>query len=209
LNTRNAADGNLFDFIKMSRKIKKVPIYLHPQDSGPMTPEEIKIILRGADDLIGEGGRNLLAKILKGSRDKKLLSLGLDKSPAYGYYNSLTIYDITSKIDWLIKNRYLIIEFSGRLPILIYSPRGWEIEKDTYADELLSGFDMLIDSGADCFNMLYLKDRSRDMIMLLLDKVKASGDSKYIPILKAWKKIDYKKVRNRINSVIMALEKNK
>jgi hypothetical protein len=57
--------------------------------------------------------------------------------------------------------------------------------------------------------MLYLKDRSRDMIMLLLDKIKDSGDSKYIPILKAWKKIDYRKVRTRIDSVIMALEKNK
>ena len=53
-NTRNAADGNLFDFIKMSRKLKKVPIYLHPQDSGPLAKEEIKIILRGADDLIGD-----------------------------------------------------------------------------------------------------------------------------------------------------------
>jgi hypothetical protein len=131
----------------MSRKIKKVPIYLRPQDSGPLTSEEIKIILRGADDLIGEGGRNLLAKILKGSRDKKVLALGLNGSPIYGYYSSLTIYDITSKIDWLIKKRYLIIEFSGRLPILIYSPKGWEIEKDTYTDEIISGFDKLIDSG--------------------------------------------------------------
>jgi hypothetical protein len=31
----------------MSRKIKKVPIYLHTQDSGPFAEEEIKIILRG------------------------------------------------------------------------------------------------------------------------------------------------------------------
>jgi len=191
----------------MSRKIRKVPIYLHPQDSGPLTPEEIKIILRGADDLIGEGGRNLLAKILKGSRDKKLLALGLNKSSVYGYYNSLPIYDITSKIDWLIKKRYLIIESSGRLPILVYSPRGWEIEKDTYTDEIISGFDKLIDSGIDCFNMLYLKDRARDMIMLLLDKIQDIGDNKYILILKAWKKIDYRKIRNRIDSVIMALEK--
>jgi len=57
--------------------------------------------------------------------------------------------------------------------------------------------------------MLYLKDEARDMIMLLLDKIKDSKDSKYIPILKAWEKIDYRKVRNRIDSVIMALEKNK
>lgn len=55
--------------------------------------------------------------------------------------------------------------------------------------------------------MLYLKDRARDMIMLLLDKIQDIGNNKYIPILKAWKKIDYRKIRNRIDSVIMALEK--
>jgi hypothetical protein len=56
--------------------------------------------------------------------------------------------------------------------------------------------------------VLYLKDRSRDMIMLILDKIQDSGDSKYIPILNAWKKIDYRKVRARIDSVIRALTNN-
>ena len=32
-------------------------------------------------------------------------------------------------------------------------------------------------------------------------------DSKYIPILEAWRRIDYKKVRARINSVIRAISK--
>ena len=91
--------------------------------------------------------------------------------------------------------------------MLIYGPKGWEIEKDTYTDELLAGFDKLIESGIDSFNMLYLKDRARDMIILLLDKIQARGDSKYIPILKAWRKVEYKKVRARINSVIRAISK--
>jgi hypothetical protein len=56
--------------------------------------------------------------------------------------------------------------------------------------------------------MLYLKDRARDMIMLLLDKIQDSREGKYIPILKAWKKIDYRKIRPRIDSVIRALTDN-
>ena len=120
---------------------------------------------------------------------------------------TLNIYEITSKIDWLIINRYLEIEYSYRLPMLLYGPKGWEIEKDTYTDELLAGFDKLIESGINNFNMLYLKDRARDMIMLLLVKIQARGGSKYIPILEAWRKIDYKKVRVRINSVIGAISK--
>jgi len=33
---------------------------------------EIKVILRGADDLIMTARRNMLSKILKGSKEKKL-----------------------------------------------------------------------------------------------------------------------------------------
>jgi len=40
------------------------------------------------------------------------------------------------------------------------------------------------------------------MIMLLLDKVEATGDPKYIPLLEAWQQIDYKKVRQRIRQVV-------
>ena len=40
----------------MSKKVIRVSVDLHPQKSGPLSDEEIKVILRGADDLIMEGG---------------------------------------------------------------------------------------------------------------------------------------------------------
>ena len=54
--------------------------------------------------------------------------------------------------------------------------------------------------------MSYLKDRNRELILLLLDKVEASGDRKYIPLLETWAKIEYRKVRERIRRVVRALE---
>ena len=75
---------------------------------------------------------------------------------------------------------------------------GGEIERETYAEELLQGFDDLLVAGAEPYDMSYLKDRARDMILLLLDKVEATGDRKYIPLLEAWAEFDYKKVRRRI-----------
>ncbi len=42
--------------------------------------EDIIIILCAADELITTGGRSMLAKILKGSKDKKLLELNLQHS---------------------------------------------------------------------------------------------------------------------------------
>ena len=50
-----------------------------------------------------------------------------------------------------------------------------------------------------------LKDRNREVIWRLLKKIQASGDLRYIPALEAWKPIDYRKVRQRIRSVIGAL----
>jgi len=35
-----------------------------------------------------------------------------------------------------------------------------------------------------------------------------NDDSRYIPVLNAWKKVDYKKVQKRINEVIRELEKH-
>lgn len=190
----------------MSKKVRRVPYTLDDKGIAALPWEEIVTILRGADDLILSGGRNLLAKILKGSRDKRLLELGLDASPVYGAFRDLTIAEITARIDWVILHGYLAIHYDYRLPLLIYTPRGWEIERETYAAELLSGFDQLLASGQAAYDMSYLKDRSRDMILILLEKVESTGDAKYIPLLEAWAEIDYKKVRSRIRGVIQRLK---
>ena len=53
--------------------------------------EEIRAILRASDEIIATGGRDILAKILKGSKDKKVLEYNLDKCPVYGFYKDLHI----------------------------------------------------------------------------------------------------------------------
>ena len=94
----------------MGRKVRRVPVYLDTGGIPDLPFEEIKAILRGADDLIMRDGRSLLAKVLKGSKEKRVHELSLDKSPVYGYFKNLTIEEITAKIDWLIVNGYLRIE---------------------------------------------------------------------------------------------------
>ena len=53
-----------------------------------LTDEDIKAILRATDEIIATGSRNVLAKILKGSKDKKVLEHELDKCPVYGFYHT-------------------------------------------------------------------------------------------------------------------------
>jgi len=189
----------------VTKRVQRLPYSLDAKGIHELSHDDVLIILRGADDLIMRGGRSILAKVLKGSREKRVLELGLDKSPVYGYYRGLPVEDVMARIDWTILNGYLALEYDYRLPLLVYTDRGWEIEKETYAAELLQGFDRIIDSGTTTFDMEHLKDRDRAMILRLLDKVEATRDPRYVPLLTAWQQVDYRKVRERIQGVIDSL----
>ena len=191
----------------MARRVRRVRYTLDAKGIKNLPYGEIAAILRGADDLIMQGGRSLLGKILKGSRDKKVLERKLDESPVYGFYKQLTTEQVMARIDSVILEGYLDLEYDYRLPLLVYTGKGWEIEKDTYSDELLQGFDEMFDGDARHFDMRHLQDRNREVVLALLDKIQASGDRRYIPILEAWEKIDYKKVRKRIRQVIGRLNR--
>jgi superfamily II DNA helicase RecQ len=193
--------------INMSRKKPRVRIELDSGDIKNLSFEEIKAILRAAEEIIATGGRSMLSKILKGSKDKKLLEHGLDNCPAYGFYRELTLQEITNRIDWMIKKDFLEIQYSDRLPMLVFSEIGWEIERDTYTDELLQKLTGLLD-GKDYSFVAELKDRNRGMILILIEKIKLTGNARFIPLLKVWKEIEYKKVQAEIQKVIDYLMKD-
>lgn len=185
----------------MSRKKPRVD---YPLDTGDVTllpDSEIKAILRAADSLIARGGRSLLTKVLKGSKDKKVLEHGLDKNPSYGFYRHLSLPEVANRVDWTIMYDYLRIEYSDRLPLIVFSEKGWEIERDTYADELLQKMTMLIGKTDFAF-VEGLKDKDRGLILLLLEKISDTNNPDFIPLLKAWQEIDYKKVRAAIQRVM-------
>jgi superfamily II DNA helicase RecQ len=189
----------------MSRRSRRVEVKLNARGLKELPENDLKAVLRGADDLIGQGGRTLLMRILRGSANKDVLERGLDNSPVYGYFRDLSNEDTLARIDWAILNRYLRIEYSHRLPLLVYTEKGWQIERENYADELRQRIEQQLKDDPP-YDMEYLKDRERGMILLLLDKIEATGDSRFVPALRAWKKVDYKKVQIRISQVIRRLE---
>lgn len=190
----------------MSKKVKRVGYELDANGIKSLSMSEIKTILRGANDLIMSGGRAMLAKILCGSREKKLLELELDYSPVYRVYKGIPQKEVLAKIDWVILNGYIDIESEYRLPLLVYTDKGWEIERETYADELLEKL-MSAEENNEYEFVGTLKDRNRGLILLLLDKIAESGNKDLIGILKAWQMLEYKKVKTRIQEVINLLEK--
>lgn len=167
---------------------------------------DILAILRAADDIIASGGRTLLSLMLKGSRDRRVLMHGLDNNPSYGYYSNLKVEQIVQNIDWMIYHDFLKIEMSNKLPLIVFTERGWFIERAQRANEFLLEWERWIAQGKIDIDMTYLKDRNREMILMFLEKVKETGDLKFIPYLEQWATIDYKKVKAAIQETIDSLE---
>ena len=184
----------------MSRKVRRVPVILDAGEIRDLPMEDIQMILRGADELISTGGRSMLAKILKGSKDKKILEYKLNECPAYGYYHDMKLDDISKCIDWMIKKDYLRIKYDYRLPLLVFSEKGWEIEKETFAEELYKRFclDIKEKNARVIFEM---KDVNRQVVMLVLDKIEKDGTDEFLICLEAWKPMEVKKVAARITEV--------
>jgi len=178
---------------------------LNPANVQQLPHEDIVAILRAADSMIASGGRTLLTRVLKGSREKSVLAHGLDRNPSYGYYRELATDDVAARVDWMITNGYLAIAYQGQLPVIVFTPRGWEIELETMADELLRGLDSILATGPP-YDMSHLKDRDRGMILRLLEKVEETGRKELIPLLEAWAAIDYKKVNAAIRRVVLTLK---
>jgi hypothetical protein len=181
-----------------------VPYHLDSTGVRNLSERDIATILRGADTMIGRGGRTQLSKLLKGSKAASVIDNGLDGCPVYGCYRSMAIEDILRGIDWTIEHNYLRIEYAGRLPVLVFTERGWAIEVETMVEELVEMFEGRLAAGPP-YDFSELKDRDREMIFLLLDKIEASERPEFVPLLEAWAAIDYAKVRARIASVIRTL----
>ncbi len=147
----------------------------------------------------------MLSKVLKGSGAKDVLAHGLDQIPVHGAWRHLAPDEIMSRIDWTIRAGYLDYEYAGRIPVLVFTRLGWYIERETFANETVAGFDSLLANPQRPYDMTYLKDRNRQMILLILEKIRDSGDRKYLPVLEDRQLIDYRKVREAIRDVIAHL----
>jgi len=190
----------------MSKKVRRVPVVLDAGEIKDLPQEDIRMILRGADELISTGGRSMLAKILKGSKDKKIFEYKLNECPAYGYYQDMKLDDISKCIDWMIKEDYLRIEYDYRLPLLVFSEKGWQIEKETFAQELYQR--MCLDVEEKKARVIFeMKEVNRQVVMCVLDKIEKDGTKEFLPYLEAWKMLEVKKVAARIAEVEKKISK--
>lgn len=187
------------------RQDQRVRVDLDARNLESLPFAEIKAIMRAADAIIARGGRTLLCKILKGSRDKDVLERGFHENPSWGFYRSLANDEIIARIDWTILNGYLYLEYFDRLPLLCYTPAGLDIEIDTITDELLTRLRQMIGSELDLSFLGSLKDMPRATLERLLQKIEATGDPAFVPVLQGWAQVAYRKLRASIGRVTAKL----
>jgi len=192
----------------MGRKVSRSPVTLDTRDVTQLSDEEIRVILRGADDLIMSGGRSLLARVLKGSKQKAVLQHALDQSPVYGALSDLSIVDITARIDWLIRNGYLNIAYDYRLPLLVYTERGWAIERETYATELVDKIDVLLTRGEAIGDRKWLTEGNPAVLQRVLEKIAETGDRRYLPLLRQWQDNATRRISTHIRAARRAIDGN-
>lgn len=188
----------------MSKNRNRVRVYLSDtKHIKSLSEEEIHRILRAADDIIASAGRGMLVKILKGSKDKKLLELGFNTCPSYGFYSHLTLKEIEPYVDWMIKKDYLCIDYQGRLPMIVFSEYGWLTYQPIYAKEVM---DKILISDDYDITLDEIKDTHPDVIRRMLEMIEENQISDMIPFLYVWKKHTTKKLRKSMNETIRLFE---
>ena len=166
--------------------------------------EDIKVILRAADEIIFQADKTLLIQILEGSKETEVLELKLDECPSYSYYDKMTIDEITAYVDWMIFHNFLEVTYEGHIPLIVFTEKGWETYKPICADEL---FHKILESDDSKRNEMItlLKDVNRQVITLLLNQIGESQNDEFVGFLKKWEAKEAKKVRVKIKGALNKL----
>jgi hypothetical protein len=186
----------------MGRNRSRSPVYLHPEKAKALPMGEIQAILRGADSLVGKGGRSLLTKLLRGSRDKRILEHDLQHVPVYGCFLEYSEEEVRNKIDWLIEHHFLGIEYDGRLPMLVFEPLGWEIERETHAGELFATLSRMANEWEQPTDWRLFTQCQRDVAEIILSRVSDSGDIRFATLLQSWQISETRKRKALIQRVL-------
>lgn len=71
-------------------------------------------------------GKTMIAQVLTGSRNKKVIEFGFDKLTTYGLMKERSAKDISDFIEFIISENYLGVE-NGQFPIIFVSEQGKDV----------------------------------------------------------------------------------
>lgn len=177
------------------------------------TDADRRAILSVADCLIATAGRTTLAMALRGSRAKRVLQHGVERARGYGYYAGKPMEDVLARIDALIAQRVLRLEYRDGFPLIVYTDSGlqfamryaaeaWLAELRTRVQPVAAGAALELPPALSA-----IQQRNQNTVLLLTDLVAAEADASWLPLLQAWQAVETRRVRGRLDPIIAALKR--
>lgn len=182
-----------------------------------VTPRELseadrRAIFGVCEQVIGGAGRSSVMMALRGSRSEKMRRLGLVDCRGHGHFAGMSEDEVLARIDTLIHEGLLEIEWNQEdMPLLVYTESGLEMAMDYAADDWLEELRAAVTRGAAGVSELsFLKDvqgRNQKTVLLLADRVASEATAEWLPLLRAWRDGEIRRVRERLGPVIERLER--
>lgn len=179
-----------------------------------LADEDRRAILGVCDCLIGRAGRTTLALALRGSRAKRVLQYQADRTCGYGFYAGRPEEAVLARIDALIDDGTLRIEYHDGFPLLGYTNRGLEFAMRYMAEEWLAELRCRVQPIAEGaalklpFLLSTMPDRNHETVLRLTDLAGREANAAWLPLLRAWRAVETRRVRARLEPIIAKLERH-
>lgn len=137
----------------------------------------------------------------------------MGQARGYGFYAGLPELEVLARIDALIAEGILRLEDHDGFPLLHYTEQGLAGAMRYVAEEWLELLrsqvqPMASDSSPLAFPFLQaaMPQRNPDTVLLVADLVAQEADQSWLPLLRAWRTAETKRVRAALTPIIAALE---
>jgi hypothetical protein len=182
----------------VSAKIIPFPI----KDEVHLTEHERDAILLAADEMIAKGGKELLVQVLKGMKSDLVLGAQGEKLKHFGSLGELTLGEIEARIDRVLAEDLLRVEWYWNRPLIVHSPAGWERIRSLWAELLYQSFERRA-RGRELSGIYAEIGRvHREVKLAFLERVETERAGRFEPVLRAWREREGKRIRRRIDEVL-------
>jgi hypothetical protein len=153
-----------------------------------------------------------LALALRGSRSKRVLQHDVESALGYGFYAGVPEAEVIARIDALIADGVLCIEYHDGFPLLGYTERGLQLAMRFAAEQWLEALRVQVPAVAAGGRLVLppvlatIQGRNQATVLLLAEKIALAADSTWLPLLRAWSALETRRVRGKLAPIIAALE---
>jgi hypothetical protein len=173
---------------------------------------ELRAILSVCDSLVARAGRTTLALALRGSRSKRVLQHEVESAHGYGFFAGVPEAEVLARIDALIADGVLCIEYHDGFPLLGYTDRGLQLAMRFAAEKWLVVLRTQVPAVAAGAVLALppvlaaIQQRNQATVLLLAERIAHEADATWLPLLRAWSEGETRRVRGKLAPIIAALE---